>query len=278
MLVPLQSRGEVIGLLRVRAAAQGQSFSNENAVLAQTVAGTLANALENARLVAAERAMVAEEERANIARELHDSVTQALYAANLTAGVLPSIWEANPEKGREAVQVVQLFTQTAMAEMRTLLVELRPAAIINTPLRELLETLRIAVAKGPDLEIEAVLAATPLLPPEAQVAMYRIAQEALNNIVKHSHCHHARIALNLMPPFAEQADSGQWSGTLVMRIADDGRGFDPAQAAPGRLGLASMRERAAEIGATLEVTSHPGDGTEIEVRWTGSARVPDEVS
>jgi signal transduction histidine kinase len=272
MLVPLQSRGDSVGIMCIRAATPEQRFTRENTVLAQTIAGTVANALENARLVAAERAAVAEEERARIARELHDSVSQSLYAANLTAEVLPSLWEANPQRGREATAAVRQFTQSAMAQMRSLLVELRPTALVNTSLSDLLETLKVAFPLSYTLQVDTVVAHAPIFSPEVQIALYRIAQEALNNIIKHANAQHARINLSLTPPYVEQTGSELWHGMLVLKISDDGQGYDPAHRLEGRLGVDGMRERAASIGAVLKITSSPGEGTEIEVRWAGSAR------
>ena len=99
MLVPMTSRGTIIGVLCVRGIAQDKAFTTSDTVLAQTVSGTLANAIENARLFARAQLAAAEEERQRLARELHDSVSQALYAASLTADVLPELWEQSPERG-----------------------------------------------------------------------------------------------------------------------------------------------------------------------------------
>lgn len=277
MLVPLLSHGDPVGLLCIRASSPEQTFTEANTGLAWTVGSTLANALENARLLAAERAAAAEEERRRLAGELHDSVTQSLYAANLTAGVLIDLWSSNPERGRQASIAIQDFTKAALAQMRTLLVELRPAALVNTSLVELLGTLRTAIVVSEECKIEAQLAVAPLLPPEVQIAFYRIAQEALNNIVKHSRAQNARINLKLTPPFVVQSPSEPWCGTVMLLVADDGQGFDPSHSSDGRLGMSNMRERAAGVGASLNITSYPREGTQVEVNWTGCARVPDEA-
>jgi signal transduction histidine kinase/ligand-binding sensor domain-containing protein len=278
MLVPLQSHGSPVGLMCIRAVAPEQTFTQADTVLAQTIAGTLANALENARLLADERAAAAEEERSHLAAELHDSVSQSLYAANLTADVLIDLWNADPDKGRRASLAVQQFTRSAIAQMRTLLVELRPEALINTSLHDLLDTLKVSTPPGQDLTVDAVLATAPLMPAEVQIACYRIAQEALNNVVKHARAHHARIILELSPAFDEHGSQERWCGTLTLRIADDGRGFDMSQATTGRLGMGNMRERAEGIGATLSITSRPGEGTQVEVIWTGCAKVREQAS
>lgn len=269
MVLPLQTRGQAIGLLLVRAANSKLSWSPADLALGQTVAGTLANAIENARLFERAQAAAAEDERKRLARDLHDSVSQALFQVNLTAGVLPQLWEQNPQRGREALGHLQQMTQSAVAEMRNLLVELRPATLERAPLHELLPYLISASAAKAELEASSELAPLPLLPPEVQVAFYRVAQEALNNIVKHAGACNVRVRLHAEPVF--NGAPGCWRGDVCLTVDDDGHGFDPQLPSGGRLGLAGMRERAAAIGAALEISSDVHSGTCTELRWTGAA-------
>jgi signal transduction histidine kinase len=148
------------------------------------------------------------------------------------------------------------LNRAAMAEMRKLLLELRPSAIVQTPFSKLLQQL-IYAAQGLD-EIDADFEydgpEEMVLNPETQVALYRIAQEAVNNVTKHSGAKHLSIAF-----------SGNGLGPVRLVITDNGRGFDPARTTMG-LGMNTMRERAERAGATFEVHSAPGEGTRITVQ------------
>jgi signal transduction histidine kinase len=220
-------------------------------------------------------------ERRRLARDLHDSVSQTLYAANMTADALPSLWRQDPEEALRALVDLRRLTSAAQAEMRALLLELRPEVLSRAPLEELLRTLvNTAVAKtaGP---VEAWLDPAPALPPDVQEALYRIAQEALHNAVKHAQPRRLTVRLTADPPARVAIDGSTtseatyWAGTLELEVADSGTGFDPRQAPSSRLGLRSMRERATSIGADFELTSQPAIGTTIRVRWQGSSAAQD---
>ena len=269
LMLPLESRKAVIGLMSIRSTSPERAFTDVDVALAQTIGATLANVIENARLFAEAQAAAAEEERKRLARDLHDSVSQALFAANLTADVLPRLWELDPEQGYGALKDMQRFTHSALAEMRMLLLELRPKALIETPLHELLQTLQMATSAKSRAIIVMRLDQAPDLPPEAKIALYRVAQEALNNVLKHAGARHAYIILNVTPVVSDTQQQGSWHGTVTMQISDDGRGFDVTLPSQGRLGLETMRERAAGIGAVLEITSKPGVGTLVVMTWSG---------
>jgi signal transduction histidine kinase len=233
-------------------------------------------AIENAQLFTQAQAAAAEEERKRLARELHDSVSQALFLANLNAEVLPQLWDLDPSKGRRALNNLQQFTRSAQAEMRMLLIELRPDALVRTPLHELLQTLGSAVSTKHTLTINAQLDAVPVLPEEVQIALYRIAQEALNNVVKHAQARRVTLLLRSTPPPATRQRGKRWRDQVMLQIVDDGRGFEVARAANGRLGLGGMRERASGIGASLRIDSEPGAGTRVVVTWRGSTTAAKE--
>jgi signal transduction histidine kinase len=156
--------------------------------------------------------------------------------------------------------------------MRTLLLELRPTALVETALGDLLNQLAEAIASRAMLAVTLAIEPHDPLPPEVQVALYRIAQEALNNVVKHAGASCVEVNLRSVPfpTSREEPKSG-----LELRIGDDGHGFDFDHIPPARLGLSIMRERAETIGATLKIESQIGRGTQVVVIWPG---VPEAVS
>jgi signal transduction histidine kinase len=212
------------------------------------------------------------EERSRLARELHDAVTQTLFSASLIAEILPELWASDPDEGRQLLQELQQLSRGALAEMRTLLLELRPAALVEARLEDLLQQLAEAVTGREGVPVEVAIEGHCDLQPEVHVALYRIAQEALNNVVKHAQA--SRVAVGLhCGSFAdvvhEQVGGGLYPGHngewVELSICDDGRGFDLDEVPLGRLGLGIIRERAEAIGATLDIRTEPGCGTQIRV-------------
>jgi signal transduction histidine kinase/FixJ family two-component response regulator len=270
MGAPLVIGATTIGVLIVDHAARDVYDTHDLRTL-QAFAHQAAIAIENARLFAQVRAAAAEEERRRLARELHDSVSQALFLANLNADVLPLLWDQDPTKGRQALSDLQQFTRSALAEMRTLLIELRPTALTQTPLAELLRLLVESVSVKHRLAVEMNLEAVPLLPSDVQICLYRIAQEAFNNIVKHAQARLVTVRLaHTREP--DRAPDDREGCEIVLRIADNGQGFDRAMPASGGLGLGGMAERAGSIGARLTVNSELHRGTEVVVIWRGVLR------
>jgi PAS domain S-box-containing protein len=220
-----------------------------------TLAHQAAQALKRALLSARTQEMVAVQERQRLAQDLHDSVSQALFSATTIAQAIPLTFERSPEKALEQLQQVVEINRAAMSEMRILLLELRPQTIMRTPLIELLRHL-IDAAKGRKI-ISANLTAENeeiTLPSEVHVALYRIAQESVNNVLKHSEAKRFEIRLQ---------NQGE---QVILTVQDNGRGFDQTQDSSG-MGLVNLRERAEEIGAELVITSAPGEGTTIRVTW-----------
>lgn len=248
------TNGAVIGALYVVITGSQHEFSLAQRNILFAMAQIGGQALERALLADHAQEMATVQERHRIARDLHDSVNQVLFASTMFAEALPSTWERNPDAARGSVKKVVTLNRAAMAEMRKLLLELRPSAIVQTPFSKLLQQLMYA-AQGLD-EIDADLAFDGpddlVLNPEIQVALYRIAQEAINNITKHSGAKYLSIAFN-----------GK-DRPMRLVITDNGRGFDPARTTMG-LGMNTMRERAERCGATFAVDSIPGEGTRITV-------------
>jgi PAS domain S-box-containing protein len=195
-------------------------------------------------------------ERERLARELHDAVTQALFSASLIADTVPRVWEQDPEEGRRGLEEIYRLTHGALAEMRNLLFELRPDALSEQNLGVLLRQLTVGMMARTRTSFTTTIEGDHPLPSEVRVALYRIAQETLNNITKYAQARVATVSLHSEPD------------RVTLRICDDGQGFDPEGVQPERLGLRIMRERAEAIGGTFSVKSQPAQGTEITVVWS----------
>ncbi len=195
------------------------------------------------------------EERRRLARNLHDAVNQSLFSASLIAEVLPRLWEQHPAEVRESLEDLRRLTRGALAEMRGLLVELRPLEMSDSELGDLVRLLGDALTGRTNIPVTLTVAGHGVLEVEVQTMLYRLCQEALNNIAKHSGASQVMIHLRYD------------NGTVALSIRDDGRGFDPGQLAPGHFGLNIMQERAKAAGAALSIWSEPGQGTEVAVRW-----------
>jgi two-component system nitrate/nitrite sensor histidine kinase NarX len=268
--LPLLVKQRVIGGLGVTHTEVGY-FTERHAALALTIANQAAIAIENAKLYEQAQAFATLQERQRLARELHDAVTQMLFSASLIAEVLPRLWEIDQVEAQAYLEDLRRLTRGALAEMRALLLELRPASLAETDLGDLLGQLADATAGRARLPVEVEVEVERSLPIEIKIALYRVAQEALNNVVKHARANHVTISLREVPASGE---AGNGTG-IALCIRDDGRGFDPTYPCPERFGLIIMRERAEAIGATLSIESQPGQGAQVILRWTGSqARQP----
>lgn len=198
-------------------------------------------------------------ERSRLARELHDVITQLLFSINLVAGSLPRLWERDPEMAERSTAELQRLTRGALAEMRTLLRELRPHTIADTDLVTLVTHLGQGLAARHDIPVEVRAETAAALPPEVHMALYRMAQEAMNNVAKHANA--SSVEVNL-------AGTGS---RVDLSVADDGYGFDTADiAADGSMGMDIMRERSREIGADLRISSELDVGTTVAVTWPSS--------
>ncbi len=204
-----------------------------------------------------EAAATAERER--LARELHDAVTQVLFSASLIADTLPRVWALHPEEGQHGLEELRRLTHGALAEMRTLLLELRPGALSEQDLGILLRQLTDGMMARTRMPVATTVIGDRCLPADVQIALYRIAQEALNNIAKHARASRATVSLDNEPE------------CVTLCISDDGYGFDPDSVQPHQMGMQIMHERAQSIGATLSIESRPNQGTEITVTWSGDS-------
>lgn len=268
--VPLLVKDRVIGILEVRH-SQPDYYTNQQIKLTQAFASQVAVTIENHRLNEQAQELAAMEERQRLSRDLHDAVSQTLFSASLAADVLPVLWKSSPQQGEQCLVELQNLTKGALAEMRTLLLELRPTALTDSRLDELLQQLVTAIKSRTRIPIQSEISALPDLPPDVQVALYRIAQEALNNTVKHAQAKNVLVTLSYAPLISAGANgnghNNKQTGQVELSVRDDGLGFNLADIPGGHLGLGIMRERAQSIGAALNVTSHRGAGTEITIVW-----------
>ncbi len=254
MWVPLAIKGRAIGAIGV-AHAERDYFTTHHADLALTVANQAAITMVNAELYEQARTLAALEERQRLARNLHDAVNQSLFSAGLIAEVLPRLWERNPDEGRRSLDDLRRLMRGAQADMRLLLAELRPSTLTDAKLGDLLYLLGNALAGRTNIPINVTVVGEGKLPTDVQVALYRLCQEGLNNIAKHAGASQVDLQLHYE------------TNAVELCIRDDGRGFNSEQTSPGHYGLSMMRERAIAVGAMLEITSQPGHGTEIVIRW-----------
>jgi PAS domain S-box-containing protein len=264
MALPLTVKDRVIGILTLQH-SQSDYFKRRQADLAFAFASQAAVAVENSQLYEQAQALAAVEERQRLARELHDVVSQTLFSASLSADVLPRLWERNPEEGQRCLNEVRQLTRGALAEMRTLLLELRPAALAEGKLGDLLRHLAEAITSQARLPVTLEVEGECDLSPEVKVAVYRIAQEALNNVARHAAASQATVHLRCVP--SAPPGNGEPSEGLELRISDDGHGFDLAGVAPDSLGLGIMTERAQAIEADLKIESQIGHGTQVIIVW-----------
>jgi two-component system nitrate/nitrite sensor histidine kinase NarX len=256
LAVPLIARDAIYGEM-VLYYPQPHDFTDEEIRLVISVCDQAALAIENARLRAQAADAAVAAERSRLARDLHDAVTQTLFSASLIAEVLPRLWERDREEGKRRLSDLRQLTRGALAEMRTLLLELRPATLTEVELGDLLRQLSEALIGRARIPVNLrVDGEARSLPPDVQIAFYRTAQEALNNIFKHAE------ATEVDAHLAYHSDH------VCLTITDNGCGFDPDCVSAESLGLKIMRERAEGIGAVIRLTSSPEAGTQVSLCWS----------
>ncbi|MBK0371739.1 MULTISPECIES: GAF domain-containing sensor histidine kinase [Streptomyces] len=237
----------------------GCGFTAEDEELLSILAQHAAIALTNARLHERGRELTIAEERSRLAHELHDAVSQKLFSLRLTAQAAAALVDRDPARAKGELQQVADLAAEAVDELRAAVVELRPAALdedgLIATLRTQVQVLDRAHAADVAFESRGVRA----LPAAQEEALLRVAQEALHNALRHSGAEHVTVTLTRRGP------------ATVLRVCDDGRGFDPTavRRAGRHLGLVSMRHRASSVGGRLTVASEPGEGATIEMEVPG---------
>ncbi|MEO8973820.1 MAG: sensor histidine kinase [Ktedonobacteraceae bacterium] len=206
------------------------------------------------RLYEQAQELAALQERQRLARELHDSVSQALYGISLGIHTALELQERDPPQATASLEYAIALTEAGLAEMRALIFELRPESLESEGLVAALIKQVAVLRTRYKLTVEADLGEEPVLSLERKNALYRIAQEACHNIVKHARA--STVVLRL----AEQEN------LVLLEVRDNGRGFDPTSSFPGHLGLRSMQERIAKVDGTLAIESTSDKGTCIRVQ------------
>ena len=252
--LPLRAGERTIGLLNILH-DDANRYEAGDIELARTFANQLAVAIDNIYLNEQTGRAAAADERSRIARELHDSVTQTLFTASVLAEATPRIWNRDQGIARQNMEKLSVLIRGALAEMRSLLLELRPGASTDQSLSQLLNTLAEATRARSNMAVSLSIEGDRELPADVTMTLYRIAQEALNNVVKHAEATRVDIMLLNQPD------------RVALHIRDDGRGFDPQAIPAGHMGISIMAERAQKIGADLQIQSQPGRGTEVSVTW-----------
>lgn len=260
MGIPLKFRDHVLGVMRVDHEEEGY-FDDERSRLLTAVGSQAALAMRHSQLLTLEKEMAVIAERTRIARDLHDAVSQTLFASNLIAGALSKMADRDGAIPAETLSAqlksLEKLNRGALAEMRLLMFELRGDTTREVPLGELLQHAIEALSCRGEIVVDKRIAKRDRLPHDAKLEIYRIAQEALSNVVRHSGARHVSVEWKTQP-----------AGTATLRIADDGKGFDPEIPVPGHFGLDNMRHRAERIGARFELASAPGSGTELVIEFT----------
>ncbi|MGI8552652.1 MAG: histidine kinase [Dehalococcoidia bacterium] len=251
--VPLVSRERPFGMLSIFY-QEGHEPDKAELAFSSAIADQAAVAVENARLFSEAQGKAALEERQRLARELHDSVSQALYGIGLGARTARTLLDRDPAQAAQPLDYVLSLAEAGLAEMRALIFELRPDSLETEGLVAALERQATLLRARHNVAVEMNLCDEPEMPLECKETLYRIAQEAMYNTVKHARATQVEVCLECR------------DGEAMLTIGDNGIGFDPSGAFPGHLGLRSMRERAARMGGTLDIQSTPGHGACIRAR------------
>jgi ligand-binding sensor domain-containing protein/signal transduction histidine kinase len=267
MQVPIEISGKVFGVFSADY-TQPRAFGQEEKRLFLALAQRAGLAIDTAQLHEKSQELAVVEERNRLARDLHDAVTQTLFSSSLIAEALPELWETDPAEGRKLLRDLRQLSRGALAEMRTLLLELRPTSLAETPLPDLLRQLGDAVTGRTGVPVRISVNGHCHIHPELHAALYRIAQEALNNVVKHACASQVSVDLNCISRSDDQF--GRHSTEAELRVSDNGCGFDLDRVPADRLGLGIIHERAQAIGAQIEVQTQLDQGTTILVAWKAS--------
>jgi len=262
--VPVRDGDEVLGIIfaanKVSAAAEKSGFTERDEEILSLFAAHAAIALTNARLYERSRELSAMEERSRLARDLHDAVTQKLFSIRAharAAAVLAAREPPDADRIRAEIEVVGELGAEAHAELRAIIDGLAPPDLEAAGLAESVRRYAVLAGRAHGVPVAFSAACLPPLGEPAETALYRVAQEALNNALRHAGASGVTVTL---------ARTGR---QVVLEVSDDGRGF-ASDAPSGGLGLASMRERAASAGGKLTIRS-TRKGTTVRMTVPGKA-------
>ncbi len=254
VIAPIRSNGKILGFLSLDSATPGY-FTEVHAERLQTFADQAAIAIQNARLLERAKRAAILAERNRLANELHDTISQTLWSMSLLTERISAIWEIDQEEGRRSLLTLHLLAQNALGEMRSLLLELSPSALTKGKLGDLIRQAAEVISNRTALSISVTVENQEPIPPDVHFALYRVVQEALNNVVLHAQANKVEVYFN--------SDGRR----VELSVHDNGVGFDPSEIGIGHLGLSIMNDRIKSIGGTLETSSHKGEGSRIRVVW-----------
>ena len=264
--VPIYLGGEIFGGLIIQHG--NLEIRHEELELLKSFADQVGLAIGNELLRTKAEEMAVVTERNRIARDLHDAITQTLFSANLIAETIAEVWSQDRDKAMHLIKEMRQLNQSALAEMRTLLLELRPSSVIETNMLDLLDQLANVLRGRAGCQVELTAGEVCEVPDAVHVGIYRIAQETITNIMKHANATHVRIQLSCNK--TKNKRGTHLRRRIELQIEDNGRGFNPELLSGGRFGLSNMRQRATAIGADLIIHTDEGSGTTIQVIWQES--------
>jgi signal transduction histidine kinase len=251
--VPIRHGTEVLGFIFAAAKVEPGGFTERDERLVSLFAAHAAIALTNARLYERGRELSVLEERARLARDLHDAVSQKLFSIRAKARAAAVLVARDPARATEEIDSVAALAGQAHAELRAVIDGLTPPELAAGGLVGSVRGYAVLAGRthGARVEVHAP-PELPALDPQRETAVYRVAQEAIGNALRHSGSDHVMVCLS------------RRQRSLVLEVADHGAGFDARVPQPG-LGLTSMRERARSAGGRLTILSAPGQGTKVRL-------------
>jgi signal transduction histidine kinase len=262
--VPVRDGDQVLGIIfaanKVSAAAEKSGFTERDEEILSLFAAHAAIALTNARLYERSRELSVMEERSRLARDLHDAVTQKLFSIRAharAAAVLAAREPVDTRRVRDEIEVVGELGAEAHAELRAIIDGLAPPDLEAAGLAESVRRYAVLAGRAHGVPVAFSASCLPPLSDRVETALYRVAQEALNNALRHAGASGVKVSLAKAPR------------QVVLEVSDDGHGFAP-DTPSGGLGLASMRERAASAGGKLAIRSTPR-GTTVRMTVPGKA-------
>ncbi len=258
--VPIVSAGDVIGAFYLTDKETGPEFTAADEAAVVLLASHAAIAIDQARLFEDSRELALTQERGRLARELHDAMSQSLFSLQLAADTAERLLPGDPIGAAAQLAIVRTLSTQVAAELRTTVEGLRPADLERDGLAAVMGAQLTLAGRAHGVDVELRVDDPPDLDPDAEHEVLRVAQEAVTNALRHAGASCVRVRL------AGSTDDGRREA--VLRVVDDGRGFDPEARAirSRRLGLTSMHERAGSLGGRLTITSAPGEGTTVELR------------
>ena len=251
--VPIVSRGAIAGAFYLTDKEGAPTFSDGDQALIETFAAHAALALENARLHERSRELSIVEERNRLARELHDAVTQKLFGVVLAAEAGAALLDRDAAQAAAQLALVRDLARAAMEELRAVIVHLRPAALESQGLAVALSQHVDVLRRSHDREIALAVEGDAPVPAAVEADIFRIAQEALHNALRHARAERVEVRLSCAP------------GQVVLTVSDDGVGFERDAVRSTSLGLTTMAERARAAGGTLRIETAPGAGTTVRL-------------